>query len=449
MPHAEWTLFAQDFRGLRKVNWSPSGVCLLSGPNGAGKSSVLDALEFLRTAVDRGVPEAVRLAGGGALLRRLGAEPKAPVCLGLSIGDLSWGIQLPVEGGSIHANHGEEVKLGGNLVARRAMFAKDFILGKKHTVWHNPTSQTVTVRTQNPNHTLTAYTIPPGESAHIPHEYEPELELQLVKTGELFKDGDRWAADKRSVLQMLSDMFLPSDIPPEVATMIDLVREIRIYRTYRLDQIREPQSGVDVEAHLLPNGRNVWNVLRNWRAAPRKYRDQFRWVVDALREAFPELVLDLEFDTEGQTVVGRFYPPNAPTASDSLPLSLAADGLLVGILHLTAVAGAPEGSILAFDEMENQLHPHAIRAILKAMRQISEERNLTIVLTTHSPIVMNEFKGHEDQFYVLESGHEDLPVPLDKALDPDWLAHFSLGDLYDREDFAAQKARPASPHAAE
>ena len=31
-------------------------------------------------------------------------------------------------------------------------------------------------------------------------------------------------------------------------------------------------------------------------------------------------------------------------------------------------------------------------------------------------------------------------MPLDKALDPDWLAHFSLGDLYDREDFAAQKA---------
>ncbi len=165
---------------------------------------------------------------------------------------------------------------------------------------------------------------------------------------------------------------------------------------------------------------------------------------------FPELVLDLEFETEGQTVVGRFYPPNAPSASDSLPLSLAADGLLVGILHLTAVAGAPEGSILAFDEMENQLHPRAIRSILNSMRAMADERDLTIILTTHSPIVMNEFKGHEDQFYVLEPGREELPVPLTEALDPDWLAHFSLGDLYDREDFAAQKkAPPASPHAAE
>ena len=102
---------------------------------------------------------------------------------------------------------------------------------------------------------------------------------------------------------------------------------------------------------------------------------------------------DFEFETEGQTVVGRFYLRNG---SDALPLPLAPDGLLVGILHLTAVAGRAEGSILAFDEMENQLHPHAIRAILKAMRARAEERNLTIVLTTHSPVVMNEFKGYED-----------------------------------------------------
>jgi hypothetical protein len=52
---------------------------------------------------------------------------------------------------------------------------------------------------------------------------------------------------------------------------------------------------------------------------------------------------------------------------------------------------------------------------------------------------MNEFKGHESQFYILEAGHEVLPAVLNKARNPDWLAHFSLGDLYEREDFAAPK----------
>ncbi len=348
--------------------------CLLSGPNGAGKSSLLEALEFLRSAAIRGIPEAMRLVGGGALLRRLGAEPKAPVRLELCIGDLRWEIQIPVEDGAIHPSFGEVIEHGGKVLARREMYAGDVFLGNEQR-----------------------------------------------------------KADNRSVLQMLWDVLSP----PEIQPMIELAREIRVYRSYSLDQIRLPQSGMDIDAYLHPTGKNAWNVLRNWSAAPRKFGDRFRWVVEALRDAFPDLVLDLEFDLGEQAVDGRFYPPSARDAKDSLPLRLAADGLLVGILHLTAVAGAEEGSILAIDEMENQLHPHAIRSILASMREMADERELTVVLTTHSPVVMNAFKGHEDQFYVLESGHEVLPISLDQAKDPDWLAHFSLGDLYDREDLAA------------
>jgi predicted ATPase len=377
MSYAEWSLTAQDFRVLRSIRWSPSGVCLLSGPNGAGKSSLLEALQFLRSVAIGGVHKAVRLVGGGALLRRLGAEPKAPVRMELSVGELRWEIQIPVEGGSIHPNHEEVIEYRGNVLARRAMYSSDIFLGNEQ------------------------------------------------------RD-----ADERSVLRLLWDVHRP----PEISPMIELTRGIRVYNSYCLDQIRKPQSRMD-DLFLHPTGKNAWSVLSNWRGAPKKYGNQFRWVVDALRNAFPDLVDDLEFDAEGQTVVGRFYPPNVRNAEDSLPLSLAADGLLVGILHLTAVAGAKEGSIIGIDEMENQLHPHAIRSILESMRAMADERDLTILLTTHSPVVMNTFKGHEDQFYVLEAGHEVLPVPLDQARDPDWLAHFSLGDLYEREDFAA----PASP----
>ena len=315
----------------------------------------------------------------------MGAEAKAPVCLGLSLGEASWELSLPVEGAGVHPNHGEVVKLGAGVLGERAMFSAELSLGE-----------------------------------------------------------ERWPADERSVLQMLWDKGRPQELEP----LVSLARGLRVYGSYWLNQIREPQSAGEDDSYLHPTGKNVWTVLRSWKSAPRKFRDQFRWVLETLRRSFPDLVADLEFDSVGQTVVGRFYPQNAPSADDSLPLSLAADGLLVGILHLTAVAGAKEGSILAFDEMENQLHPHAIRVILTAMRELAEERDLTILLTTHSPIVMNAFKGHEDQFYVLEAGHEILPVALDEARDPDWLAHFSLGDLYDREDFAAPRL-PAPPKAAE
>jgi ABC-type uncharacterized transport system ATPase subunit len=77
------------------------------------------------------------------------------------------------------------------------------------------------------------------------------------------------------------------------------------------------------------------------------------------------------------------------------------------------------------------------------MWELCEERRLTILLTTHSPVLMNAFRDHPEQLYVMEDGAEVLPVPLDKLRDPDWLAHFELGDLYERGEFGA----PGSPSA--
>lgn len=130
----------------------------------------------------------------------------------------------------------------------------------------------------------------------------------------------------------------------------------------------------------------------------------------------------------------EWFKEEAEKAFPGIWIGLSASkGVTLGLNILTAIAGAEEGSVLAFDSFENQLHPHAIRSIISAMRQRSEERNLTIILTTHSPVVFNAFKGSEDQVYVLEKGQ---PVPLDELHEESFLSHFSLGDLYEREQFS-------------
>jgi len=157
-------------------------------------------------------------------------------------------------------------------------------------------------------------------------------------------------------------------------------------------------------------------------------------VIDRLRIAFPDLVDDLEFEPDGSPSV---FPPDSRGPHDRIPLHLMADGLITGLLHLTAVAGAPANSMLAIDEMENQLHPHAIRSILRAMRERAAERNLTIVLTTHSPVLMNEFGDCPGQIFVLDYRNGSTPTKLDEIKSAEWLSLFSLGDLYDRMKFAA------------
>jgi predicted ATPase len=378
----------QDFRGLQAVEWSPNGVCLLAGPNGSGKSSILEALAFLRIASKRGFVEAGRLIGGGETLRRLGADADDPVLLEFSTEDSTWTIRLSYFFGSkVLSVDKEELVERGKSVARRRL-------------------------------------------------------LTLARRSVLI-DGEEHESDERSVLSMYLDSRKVR-FRSGADLLMEQLQSVSVCRGYRLDSVRSPQATSNwPDTQLDPTGANVWVVLRAWKAAARRFQGQFEWVLSALKRAFPDLVVDLEFDELGGMVFGRFYPANAESADASLPLSAAADGFLVGLLHLTAVAGAKGGSILAFDEVENQLHPHAIRSILASMRERAEERDLTIILTTHSPVVMNAFKGHESQFFVLESGHDKLPVPLDEARDPEWLAHFSLGDLYEREEFAAPRAAAA------
>ncbi len=219
---------------------------------------------------------------------------------------------------------------------------------------------------------------------------------------------------------------------PWLRPLYDVLYDLRSY-DFWLHTVREGTTREDAASFLHGVGKNLWAVLANWKQAPLRYRGQFDWVMQQARLAFPDLIHNIEFDRNEAFI----FPPGTTDPADGLPPRRQADGLLTGLLQLTAVAGAKPGSIIAFDEMENQLHPHAIRSILASMRAIAAERNLTIVLTTHSPLVMNEFGEEPHQICVLGAPGEHSPVPLDELKDPEWLAMFPLGELYDRMKFGA------------
>lgn len=217
--------------------------------------------------------------------------------------------------------------------------------------------------------------------------------------------------------------------------LVDVLGGIRVYSSYWMNMVYRPEAIELQNTFLHGTGKNIWSVLANWKASPLRYKGQFDWVMEETRKAMPGLVGQIEFD-RGQTYL---FPPDATDPAEGLPPARMADGLLTTLLHLTAVAGAPDGAILAFDEMENQLHPHAIRSIVRAMRERAEAKNLTIILTTHSPVLMTDFRKNPEQFFLMEAGYSPLPVALTTLHDEDWLAAFDLGDLYARLEFGSRK----------
>jgi len=353
-----FTLTVRNFRGLRHIEWSPSGVCALVGPNGSGKTTLIDVLQILQDTQSRGFSKAIEEHGGAYALRHFAAGADEPVMFGLQAGDFKWEFQPRVSMG-------------------------------------------------------------PG-GVHLPMR-QMQVDGKEVIYREQGHDEAGW---KGAILRenMIS-----------VSTGLEKVIEYyRHYRHYALSSLRREGSRLGGDLRLLGDGSNLFSVLMNWRNR-RDCKDRWEFVTNTLRICFPELFEDFSFPIAANIVACEVHN----RGDNTLIPSLLPDGFLVALLHLCAVASAPPGSVIAIDEPENALHPFAIRGLMNAFREWSDTHGVTVLLATHSPVLLDTFKEMPDKVFVMEPGHEVLPVSLDRVKGRDWLAHFSLGDLYEHLEYGA------------
>ena len=218
----------------------------------------------------------------------------------------------------------------------------------------------------------------------------------------------------------------------DTVPVLKLLARYRLYSSYDVAALRRSGSPDSSERRLDRRGTNVFSVLRNWRDK-RPDRARYDFVLDGLREIFTDFFDDLEFEKAAQ-VVGADLRLKRDRVHSA---SLAPDGWFVALLHLTALASTDAGDMIAIDEPENALHPHAIKLLLEHMRTWSRRRSVTVLLATHSPVIINDFDTRPEQLFVMQPDRPVSPVAVVDLKERDWLAHFTLGDLYMREEFGA------------
>lgn len=367
----EFTLSVRNFRGLLRVEWSPSGVCAVVGPNGSGKTTLIDVLQLLRDAYRSGFARAIELHGGAYGFRHFKAPREEPVAFGVRVGSASWGVQ-------------PEVALGPG--GARLPFAEKLVDGE-----------------------------------------EVLFERASGDTG-----GGRFSSPLSAERLLLQDPFSSGQMAEPVRQLVWLVTSYRHYRHYALQALRREGSPLGGDLVLQEDGRNLFAVLLNWRNR-RDLLPRWNFVMEHLRACFPDLVAEFSFPIAANIVSCEVHPPGGGT----LTPALLPDGFLVALLHLCAVASAEDDCALAIDEVENALHPHAIRRLMDAFREWSDAHRTVVLLATHSPVLLDTFKEFPEKVFVMEPGQDVLPVPLDSLKKRSWLAHFSLGDLYEHLKFGA------------
>ncbi len=238
----------------------------------------------------------------------------------------------------------------------------------------------------------------------------------------------------RTGLRTLHDMRVQD---PAIETIAAALASIAIYRPPALDSLRAAGSNAADDQELRTNGANAFAVLHAWHGQ-REFRDRYRFVHEWLSAAFPDEVGDIDFQVVGRTVTLRTFRP-----SDDEPMLIArqSDGCIAMLVHLCALASLRPGGIVAIEEAENSLHPWAIRRLVEAARAVAAERDGIVVMTTHSPVLINQFAAEPEQVWIMSrtADPEARPRRLSDQHEREWLARFVLGELFEHGDIGGRE----------
>jgi len=246
--------------------------------------------------------------------------------------------------------------------------------------------------------------------------------------------GERIEPGSKIGLRMLMDRGAPE---PALRKVASLLQRIAVYHDPDLWRLRQG-SNTSEDRILHTRGINALALLRRW-YQERVNHHRYQFVVEGLAAAFPNIVEELDFVEAGNTLVARIYPPGQEKLPS--PLATEANGVLQLLVLFCDVASAENESVVAIDEPENSLHPYALRAFLRRTSQWVRQHNLTVLLATHSTVLLDEMSATPEKVYVMKANEPDDPMPtrLDKLCHREWLEGFELGDLYKQGEIGSNE----------
>lgn len=366
-------LHVRNLRALKRVDWTPTQLSVVIGANGTGKTTLLLVLKLLRVAYERGLAEAVtQVLGGSSNLRTWGINEAEPIEIGIEIGTTNWRVQLVPYEGTVDYQTNEF--LGDQ---ERTIFFRDAL----------------------------------GGFSYAGEQIEPSSKLGL---------------------RTLMDRGVHE---PALRRVASFLQRVTVYHDPDLWTLRNQGSNSSEDRILDSRGRNALALLRRWNQE-RTNQHRFRFVVDGLAAAFPNVIKELDFVEAGNTLVARIYRPGYELPG---PLASEANGVLQLLVLLCNVASAENEGVIAIDEPENSLHPYALRAFLRRTERRARQHNLTVLLATHSTVILDELRA--SQVYVMKTNksEETLPTRLDELCNREWLESFKLGELYEQGEIGSNE----------
>lgn len=405
-------LTVKNYKSLREVSIEPQQLSVLVGANASGKTNFADCIDFISEVYRHGLEVAVARKGGyeNIALRKMRRSKRAlsiDICVELTADDLQpYFYYRPRSASAVL-----QLRHTFNFVARGSSIRADFKVVKEF----------IGVQEFADNHSRDLFTAV-RENGLI------KVEDSLNFEGENKQDEESWqrlevdlenlrALSRNETILSSSELIVG---PTRFFSMLlyTFSRVVGGMRVYQINPNKSREFGVPIPNPEMDRyGANLPAVVD----AMKKNRREWNAVMRAMRNILPALrsidvgyttarTLGLFFDEQG---MGR--PWSASEVSDGTVQTLA---LLVAIFD-------PDSPLVVIEEPENSVHPWIIRHILEACREASKRKQ--VLLTTHSPIVMNAIRPEE--VWVIWRVHGESHLESASTLDPSFLSMWEEGNI--------------------
>ncbi len=207
----------------------------------------------------------------------------------------------------------------------------------------------------------------------------------------------------------------------------NLAKELQKLNSYLAIYNPNPEKIKDenvltTENYLFPDASNLVSFLDNMRD---EYPDIFQKINDDLKKCVSE-ASDIRFKkikTNGQI-------SKQLGIADKFGHVFWADELSEGTLYflaLLSIIHQPKPSrLLLIEEPEKGIHPRRLHEIMQFIFMLADEKEVQIILTSHSPQIVNEFEDIPQSVFVFEiidgetkvnNLYTDIIIPSDKKSD--------------------------------
>lgn len=187
------------------------------------------------------------------------------------------------------------------------------------------------------------------------------------------------------------------------------------------------------ETALIGDGRNLSGVLYNLCQDP----DRKKEILDFIKALPEQDFQDISFIETPRSEVMVELTESFGGRKETWDAPILSDGTLRVLAVGAAVLSAPEGSLIAIEEIDNGVHPSRAGMLLHSIQRIAEKRNLRVVLTSHNPALLDSLPDSSIPHVVCcyrdpDEGDSQLIRLEDLRKYPDLVARGPLGRLMTR-----------------